>query len=65
MVEDVPLIEGRRSRPDRQSADVVTGSRRRVGESLWLEPSIAALLVVLTAVLNREEHSVGLWRPSC
>lgn len=61
MVEDVPLIEGRRSRPDRQSADVVTGSRRRVGESLWLEPSIAALLVVLTAVLNREEHSVGLW----
>ena len=40
---------------------MVVGSRRPVGEALWLEPSIAALLVVLTAVLNRDEGSAWVW----
>ncbi|MCB0910736.1 MAG: hypothetical protein KDB60_03870 [Propionibacteriaceae bacterium] len=40
---------------------MVVGSRRPVGEALWLEPSIAALLVALTTVLNRDEGSAAVW----
>ena len=39
----------------------MVGSGKPVGEALWVEPSLAAVALTLTAVLNRNEASPGVW----